>query len=150
MSAKGVEFKGCSRHDLRSHWPATDCLRAFGPKSGKKGPKIEKMASPGKRAEKWPKNGKSGPKMPFFSHFRAILPIFRPFFCPFPRWGHKPFFGLFSPISGRRPERQSVAGQWDLKSWPKPPQPPQPPKPPKLSQLPLYVLFCRTSTLSIF
>ena len=42
-----------------------------------------------------PKNRQNWPKNPFFTHFWANFPIFRPIFFPFSRWGQNPFFGHF-------------------------------------------------------
>ena len=69
---------------LRSRWPATDRLRASGPKSGKKGPKNglwphrgtggKNGRKMGKIARKWLKNGILGPFLPFFGHFSDRFP----------------------------------------------------------------------------
>ena len=77
---------------LRSRWPAIDCFRVFGPKSGEKWV----VASPGKWAEKWLKKRKCGQKW----HSWAIFGRFFPF-SPVRR---KSIFRQFCPISGRRPE----------------------------------------------
>ena len=94
----GLYFPSVLFSPLRSRWPATDCFRAFGPKSGKIAEKWI-FASPGKWGKKWPENGKNRPKMAQKCHFWFISPFFSHFW-----WGHNPFFGHCPPISGRRPE----------------------------------------------
>ena len=57
--------------------------------------------------KKWPRNPILEPFFLFFGHFFSIF------------WGRpKPIFFLFFPISGRRPETYSVAGQRGLNSMP--------------------------------
>ena len=88
---------------LRSHWPATDCFRAFGPKSGKI---VEEwiFASPGKWGKNGRKMGKIARKWLKKLSFLVDFSFFQPFIRPFAWWGHNPFFGHFPPISSRRPE----------------------------------------------
>ena len=74
------------------------------------GKKPKKDVGPtGKKGETWLKNGKIGQKI---GQTYCHLPIFRPFFPPFSRWGPNPFFGHFL-----RPEMGSVQGNRDRKIW---------------------------------
>ena len=93
--------------DLRSRWPATDCLRAFGPKSVKKGRKMD-FRLIGELGEKWLKMGLWGHLCHFSAIFLPISPSFSAIFCAILR----PFLPDFGP----KARRQSVVGQWDLNS----------------------------------
>ena len=63
------------------------------------------------KLENWPKNGEK-------VHFWANLPIFRPFFPPFPGGAEIHFSAIFFPISGRRPDLGCVQGNRDRNSGP--------------------------------
>ena len=70
---------GVVSQELRSCWPARDCLRAFGPKSGKKGWKSgfsPHQGTGGKMAEKWEKSPENRWKMAFWGHLCHFSAIF--------------------------------------------------------------------------